>query len=170
MGVETVSQWYSICQREDLTSDAQNPWKVRCRKSDTCDPSAFTARAEWMQGNPWTLMYQEQHELCFQLGKEPGPTPKAVLWPPHSDVVTILTLMYTAVNNTQLSPSRWRARTHTKAVLWPPQRWCLISYPPIFTQTQTSFAHTHKHTKNRTTKFIDYTFSTTKYWPYLKLV
>lgn len=30
MGVETISQWYSICQREGLTSDAQNPWKVRC--------------------------------------------------------------------------------------------------------------------------------------------
>lgn len=135
----------------------------------TCDPSAFTARVEWMQGNPWTLMYREQHELCLQLGKEPGPTPKAVLWPPHNDVITILTLMYTAVNNTQLSPSRWRAKTHTKAVLWPPQRWCLTSYPPIFTQTQISFTHTHKHIKNRTTKFIDYTLSTTKYWPYLNM-
>lgn len=30
MGAETISQWYSIYQREDLTSDAQNPWKARC--------------------------------------------------------------------------------------------------------------------------------------------
>lgn len=135
----------------------------------TCDPSAFTARVEWMQGNPWTLMYQKQHKLCLQLGRSQDPHQRL-----SSDLHTvtsshILTLMYTAVNNMQLSPSRWRARTHTKAVLWPPQQWCLTSCPPIFTQTQTSFAHTHKHTKNWTTKFIGYTFNTTKYWPYLNM-
>lgn len=163
MGAETISQWYSIYQREDLTSDAQNPWKARCGDIPVI-PALLQQEWSGCRGTPkhWCT---ENNIICLQPGKSQDPHQRL-----SSDLHTvtsshILTLMYTAVNNTQLSPSRWRARTHTKA----PQQWCLTSCPPIFTQTQTSFAHIHKHTKKRTTKVIGYTFSTTKHWPYLNI-
>lgn len=164
MGAEATSQWYSICQREHLTSDAQNPWKARCGDIPVI-PALL--QQEWSGCRGTSRHWCTENNINSVSNQAKSQDPHQSL---SSDLHTvtsshILTLMYTAVNNMQLSPSRWRARTHTKA----PQPWCLTSCPPIFTQTQTSFAHTHKHTKNRTTKFTGYTFSTTKHWPYLNM-